>query len=242
VEYPKDLDKRLCIVTAGVDQQKSELAGTKYFVSVVRGWDDAGNSWLLSAGTDNTLADVAKRIEAEYFGRRVALVLIDSGGFSIEEDVQPFVEARSNCMLYKGTDAKTLEGKDFKMSANVKKMFLCNALAYQVRLLDLLYSPKRPSGYGWYLPMTVDEEYFKQLCNVQPNTRMGKDSNGLEYVNWAAFGGARRDFFDSEKQALCAMEIGCTLFPATAFPLGHKPTFFVKEQLMKLSHAQKIGR
>lgn len=240
-EYPNDLGSRLCLITAGIDQQKSELAGAKYFVSVVRGWDDAGNSWLLSAGTDNSLSDVASRIDAMYYGHKVDFVLIDSGGFSIEEDVRPFVDSRPNCFLYKGTDLKALGGKDFK-SAGVHKMFLCNALGYQVKLLDLLYSPKRASGYSWNLPTAVDPEYFKQLCNVQPNTRMGKDGNGFEYVNWHAFGGARRDFFDGEKMALAAMDIACFVLPAHAFPQGHKPTFYVREQLARLSRLKKAGK
>lgn len=240
-EYPSDLGSRLCLVTAGIDQQKSELAGAKYYVSVVRGWDDAGNSWLLSAGTDNSLSDVASRIDANYYGHKVDFVLIDSGGFAIEEDVRPFVDSRPNCFLYKGTDLKALGGKDFK-TAGAHKMWLCNALGYQVKLLDLLYSPKRASGYAWNLPTAVDPEYFKQLCNVQPNTRMGKDGNGYEYVNWHAFGAARRDFFDSEKMALAAMDIACFVLPAHAFPQGHKPTFYVREQLARLSRLKKAGK
>lgn len=240
-DYPSDLGSRLCLVTAGIDQQKSELAGAKYYVSVVRGWDDAGNSWLLSAGTDNTLDDVASRLDADYYGHKVAFALIDSGGFSIEEDVRPFVDSRPNCFLYKGTDLKTLGGKEYKLGG-VHKMWLCNALGYQVKLLDLLYSPRRASGYAWHLPTSVDDEYFRQLCNVQPNTRMGKDGNGYEYVNWHAFGGARRDFFDSEKMALAAMDISCFVLPAHAFPSGHKPTYYVREQLAQIARLKKTGR
>lgn len=242
VEYPANLAERLCVVTAGIDQQKSDLAGAKYYVSVVRGWDDAGNSWLLSAGTDGSLDAVAQRIGEKYYGHGVMMALFDSGGFAIEEDVQPFVERRANCFLYKGTDAKALDGQDYILSKNVKKLWLCNALGYQVKLLDLMYSPKRPSGYGWYLPTSVDEEYFKQLCNVQPNTRMGKDANGYEYVNWHAFGGARRDFFDAEKMALSALDISCSILPAHFFPRGRKPAFFVKEQLLKLARKKKIAK
>jgi len=241
VEYPADLQDRIAIITAGIDQQKSELAGQKYFCSVVRGWDEAGNSWLLSAGTDNSLQAVNDRISKEYYGHRVMLAMFDSGGFDISEDLQPFVESRPNCILYKGTDAKSLAGEDFRLS-NVKKLFLCNALGYQVKLLDLMYSPKRPSGYGWYLPIALDDEYFRQLCNVQPNTRMGRDGNGFEYVNWHAFGGARRDFFDSEKMALCCMEIACNVFPPSAFARRRIPAFIVREKLAKLARGAKLRK
>lgn len=242
VEYPSDLEERLCIVTAGVDQQKSEISDTKYFCSAVHGWDENGNCWLLSAGTDNSLADVEKRINATYYGHKVALCLIDQGGFSTVDDLDPFVASHSNAFFYKGTNAKSIENKDYMMSKNQHKLFLCNALGYQVKLLDLLYSPSKPKGYKWYFPITVDAEYLKQVNNVQPNTRMGKDENGWEYANWASFGNSRRDFFDSSKMALCAMDIACGILPASSFKHGRKPMFYVKEQLLKLSHAKKLGR
>ena len=109
-------------------------------------------------------------------------------------------------------------------------------------MLDLLYAPPKPTGYKWYFPLTVDAEYLKQVNNVQPNTRMGKDENGWEYANWASFGNSRRDFFDSSKMALCAMEIACGILPASSFKHNRKPMFYVKEQILKLSHAKKIGK
>lgn len=242
VEYPADLGEKLRIITAGIDQQKSEIADAKYFCSVVHGWDDDGNCWLLSAGTDNTLADVEARISKTYYGHKVMLAMIDQGGFSTTSDLDPFVASHSNCVYYKGTSAKNLENKDFVLSKNQHKLFLCNALGYQVKLLDLLYSPQRPNGYRWFFPLNVDAEYLKQVNNVQPNTRMSKDENGWEYSAWCATGGARRDFLDASKMALAGMEIACSIFPAHAFPLSRKPAFFVKEQLKKLSHLKKIGR
>ena len=242
VEYPLDLAEKLCVVCAGVDQQKSEISDTKYFCSAVHGWDEQGNCYLLSAGTDNSLADVEKRINATYFGHKVALCLIDQGGFSTVDDLDPFVASHANCMYYKGTNAKSIDNKDFVLSKNQHKLFLCNALGYQVKLLDLLYSPSKPTGYKWYFPLTVDSEYLKQVNNVQPNTRMGKDENGWEYANWASFGNSRRDFFDSSKMALCAMEIACSILPAGAFRHGRKPVFYVKEQLQRLARQKKIGR
>ena len=116
VEYPPDLAERLSIVVAAVDQQKSELAGTKYFVSVVRGWDEAGNSYLLSAGVDHSLEDVERRTRAEYHGKRAALVLFDHGGFNNSEDVDPYLAGHPEAYYYKGTAGKFLNGRpqDFR--------------------------------------------------------------------------------------------------------------------------------
>ncbi len=244
VEYPADLQQRLSIVVMGVDQQRSDIAGgVKYFCSVVRGWDEQGNSWLLSAGTDNSLDAVKARLDATYYGHKVSLCLVDNGsGAQDVSDVDGFVKSNPTVYYYKGTSGKNLENKDFVPSENLRKLFLCHALKYQVSLLDLLYSPKRANGYGWYLPVKLDDAYFEQLCNVKPNTRMGKDSNGWEFSNWAAFGGSRRDFFDSEKQALVALDIACEYLPPKAFARGHVPLFKAKEKLVRLAQMKRLGR
>ncbi len=240
VDYPKDLAERLVLVVCGIDRQASEIANSKYFVSVVRGFCDNGDSYLLSCGIDQTLADVESRISQTYYGRKVMLALIDNGGFETGE-IQPFIEAHSNLYWYKGTNAKNIDLKDWKPSQNVKKLFLCNALGYQVQLLDLLYTTRQKDGCRWYLPVNVDSDYFQQLCNVQP-ARAGKDQNNFAFENWCSYGANRRDFFDCEKQIVCAVDIACHFFPATAFPDGHKPTWWVRKELMKLARAKKIGK
>ena len=243
VDYPADLGERLAIVCAGVDQQKSELAGRKYYVSVVRGWDDEGNSWLLSHGIDENLDALHQRISATYYGHTVRLALIDQGGFSNAEDLDPFVSTHPTAYYYKGAPAKEIAGLfDYCASRTQKKLFLVNALAYQVKLLDLLYSPRRLRGYAWHLPPSVQPDYMAQLCAVKPNTRMQKDSNGLEYAKWAAFGGARRDYFDAEKMALVCCEIGCANLPPASFPAGHVPLFAARERVLRLLRAKKAGK
>lgn len=242
IDYPSDLGNRLSIVVAGIDQQKSELAGLKYFVSVVRGWDEEGNSYLLSAGTDNSLDAVEARTRASYYGVKPAVVLIDQGGFSNADDVDPYVASHPEAYYYKGTNAKNIDGKMYLASTEQRKLFLASALGYQVKLLDLLYSPKRPSGYRWYLPTDCDEEYFRQLCNVKPNTRMGKDGNGWEYANYAAFNGARRDFFDAEKMALCALDLALEYLPPSAFRSGRIPLFAAREKILAAVRLKKGWR
>lgn len=240
IEYPKDLADKLVLIVAGIDRQASEIANSKYFVSVVRGFCDNGDSYLISCGIDQTLADVESRISQTYYGHKVALALIDNGGFETDE-VQPFIEAHSNLYWYKGANAKQIDNKDWKPSQNVKKLFLCNALGYQVQLLDLLYTTRQKDGYRWYLPVNVDADYFTQLCNVQPARAM-KDQNNFAFENWCSYGANRRDYFDCEKQVLVAVDVACHYFPANLFPTGHKPTFFIKRELQKLARMKKIGK
>ena len=239
VEYPPDLAERIVLVCAGVDQQKSELAGRKYYVAVVRGWDDDGNSWLLSHGIDESLDALHARLSTTHYGHQVRLAMIDQGGFSNVDDLEPFVASHPTCYFYKGAAAKDLHGENYLASATQKKLFLCNAIGYQVKLLDLLYSPRRPRGYCWWLPMQVLPDYMQQLSNVRPNPRMTKDSNGQEYAQWAAFGGDRRDYFDAERMALCAMDIACDFFPPSSFASGHIPTFAAREKIMKILRQKK---
>jgi len=239
IEYPADLPKRLALVVMAVDQQKSELGGAKYYVSVVRGWDEDGNSYLLSAGTDNTLRDVEARMDADYMGQKVALCLIDNGGFDNTDDLDPFIRSHPRAYYYKGQSAKHLNNMKLRPSENMKKLVLFDALKYQVKLLDLLYSPKRPKGYGWYLPLSVDDTYFQQLCAVKPNPRMTKDMNGDAYVNWAAYG--RRDYFDSEKMCLCAVDLAAEYLPPRQFVHGRLPTFLVREKVLEAVRRAKRG-
>ena len=240
VDYPKDLADRLVLVVAGIDRQASEIANSKYFVSVVRGFCDNGDSYLLSCGIDQTLQDVENRVNATYYGKKVALALIDNGGFETNE-VQPFIEAHSNLYWYKGANAKQIDMKDWKPSQNVKKLFLCNALGYQVQLLDTLYTTRQKDGNRWYLPVNVDSDYFTQLCNVQPARAM-KDQNNFAFENWCTYGSARRDYFDCEKQILVAVDIACHFLPAQLFPNGRKPSFYVKRELQRLARSKKIGK
>lgn len=241
IEYPSDLSERISVVLAGVDVQSSELAGAKYYVAAVRGFCENGDSYLLSAGTDNSLDALAARLSATYYGHRVLLTLIDNGGFNSDEDVKPFVEAHPSVFWYKGTSSKIIGGKLYQPAPNARKLFLCSALGYQVKLLDLLYSPARASGYRWNLPLECDQEYFRQLCAVRPNTRMAKDGNGWAFANWATFGAdSRRDFFDCEKQILAALDIACDNIPHTAFTRGHIPTFVAKEKLMALARTRRL--
>lgn len=240
IDYPQDLDKKIVLVVAGIDRQASEIANSKYYVSVVRGFCDNGDSYLLSCGIDQTLEDVERRINGTYAGHKVALALIDNGGFETAE-YQPFVEAHNNLFWYKGTSASKNDNKDWVSSSNVKKLFMCNALGYQVKLLDRLYTTRRVDGNKWFLPINVDADYFQQLCNVQPARAM-KDQNNFAFENWCSYGANRRDYFDCEKMILCAVDISCSVMPAHMFETGRKPAFWVKEQLMKLARAKKTGK
>lgn len=235
IEYPPDLSERLSIVVAGVDRQASEIAGGLYYVSVVRGWCEDGSSYLLSCGIDKSLDDVRARVTAQYFGHKVAMALIDNGGFETAE-YQPFIESVRPLYWYKGTSGKYLDWKDFKVSENVKKLILCDAVGYQVRLLEELYITA--DDKRWRLPLKLDEEYFRQLCNVKPSKAL-KDGNGYDFANWCAYATDRRDYFDAEKMCFAALDVSCTFLPASMFRHGHKPKFWIKRELRRMARLSR---
>lgn len=235
-EYDADLQDRISIITMGVDQQKSELAGSKYFVWAIRAWDEEGNSYGIAAGTENTLHGLDARIKGNYYGHKISLCLIDQGGFNNADDLDHLIAENANAFYYKGTSGKLLNDAMFMASKNERKLFLCNALGYQVKLLSFLYDPPRPSGYKWLLPNDPSPEYIKQITNVRPNTRM-KAENGEAYANWTTTGtgsDCRRDFLDAEKMALAACDIACAYIDASHFVKGNKPLFWRKEMLAEI--------
>ena len=240
VDYPKDLTQRLAVVCAGVDQQKNELAGQKYFPWVVRGWDEDGNSWLLGHGTDNSIEALRSHLSMTYFGHRVMLAIIDQGGFDNAEDMDPFIASMDNCIYYKGEDDKTLKGRMWMPSQTQNRLFLAHAIRYQVKLLGLMYDPPRQNGYRWYLPVDASADYLTQIQNVGPNNRILKDGNGQLYQNWCATGTNRRDFFDAEKMVNVALDIAFTYAQPAAFAHKNKPKFLRLEVLNELRRQGKI--
>ena len=240
VDYPKDLSERLAVVCAGVDQQRNELAGQKYFPWVVRGWDEEGNSWLLGSGTDNSLEALRSHLSMEYYGHRVMLAAIDQGGFDNAQDMDPFIREMDNCVYYKGEDDKTLKGRMWMPSQTQNRLFLAHAIRYQVKLLGLMYDPPRQNGYHWYLPVDASADYLTQIQNVGPNNRILKDGNGQLYQNWCATGTNRRDFFDAEKMVNVALDIAFTYAQPAAFAHKNKPKFLRLEVLNELRRQGKL--
>lgn len=240
VDYPKDLSERLAVVCAGVDQQRNELAGQKYFPWVVRGWDEEGNSWLLGSGTDNSIEALRSHLSMEYYGHRVMLAAIDQGGFDNTQDMDPFIREMDNCVYYKGEDDKTLKGRMWMPSQTQNRLFLAHAIRYQVKLLGLMYDPPRQNGYHWYLPVDASADYLTQIQNVGPNNRILKDGNGQLYQNWCATGTNRRDFFDAEKMVQVALDIVFNYAQPSAFAHKNKPKFLRLEVLNELRRQGKL--
>lgn len=235
IDYPADLAARLAIVVAGIDRQSSDLQG-RYFCSVVRGFCDDGSSYLLSAGFDDSMEAVKARITASYLGQPVRVAVIDNGGFTTQ-DTDPYVFSLKNLWYYKGAGANQLGELEFAKAKEAKKMWIANAIKYQVRLLETLYTSGKP---GWYIPHDVSPDYFQQLCNVRPGSGNMKDGRNTEFQNWCSTHDARRDFFDCEKMLLVALDACCQYIPAQGFPLGHKPRFYVERMIRKI-HQMKTG-
>ena len=236
---PQDLDARLSIVCMGIDQQASQLAGAKYYVYAVRGWDERGNSWGLEAGVANSTAELAQLVARTWHGLPVALALMDAGGFDDNSQrTDPFVRAHANVLYYKGGDDRTnsLRGKPWRPSDNDKNLILCNAVAYQVRLLDLLYGPPKPKGYCFSIHPEASPSYLEQMAAMRPNNHM-RNGNGDAFNNWAP-GTQRHDYFDAEKMALAALDVACALIPPDRFRFGNRPVFWRAEQLREALRQQ----
>lgn len=235
-EYPADLAERLSIVCAGIDQQASQLAHSKYYVYCVRGWDEKGNSWQLACGIANSTLELDTIVSAKYHGLPVALALLDAGGFGDNATTtDPFVRRNPNVWYYKGGDDRTnsLDGRRWRPSDTQKNLILCNAISYQVKLLDLLYGPPRPDGYRWSIPMRLPASYLEQVASLQPNTRM-KSGNGESFNNWCPTS-SRHDYFDAEKMSLAALEVACHYIPPARFRRGNIPLFVRAEMLRALA-------
>jgi hypothetical protein len=238
-KYPDDLSSRIAIVLGSADQQASIEGHHKYFTAVVRAWCDDGSSYLLESRTCNTLDELGSIMEDRYFGHKVAMCLVDSGGFEIESDLLPYVRSKSYMFLYKGTSSAKIDGKDWiKSTAYGGKLFLVSALVYQIRLLTEMYAttPNR-----WWMTQNPDPTYLQQVMAMRPNTRQTKDMNGMSFENWCS-NSERKDFWDAEKMNLACFDIACSVFPASAFPLGHKPKCWVRDQVIRLARMRKIGR
>ena len=234
-DCPADLDARLSIVCAGIDQQASALAQSKYYVYCVRGWDEKGNSWQLACGVANSTAELDRVVEAQYHGLPVALALMDQGGFddnAVTSD--PFVRRHANVWYYKGGDDRTLSlaGAAWKPSENQRELILANAIHYQVKLLDLLYGPPRTDGYQWSIPQDASQAYLEQVAAVQPNNRM-KNGNGEAFNNWEP-SSRRHDFFDTEKMCLAALDVACRYISPNRFRFGNLPLFKRAEMVREL--------
>ena len=236
--YPEDLGKRISIVIGSADQQASIEGKHKYFTAVVRAYCDEGNSYLMASQTCNTLEELGNLMERPYYGHKVVLCLVDSGGFEIESDLLPYCKTKPYMFLYKGTSASKIDNKDWVQSETEKKLFLVSALTYQIRLLTEMYAttPNR-----WWLPQEPDPVYLQQIMAVKPNTRQTKDMNGMSFENWCT-ANERKDFWDTEKMNLVGLDIACTYLSAGAFPQGHKPAFWVKNQLIRMAQKKKIQK
>jgi len=236
--YPEDIGKRISIVIGSADQQASLEGKHKYFTAVVRAYCDDGSSYLMASQTCNTLEELGAMMEKTYYGHRVALCLVDSGGFEIESDLLPYCKSKSYMFLYKGTSASKIDNKDWVQSETEKKLFLVSALTYQIRLLTEMYAttPNR-----WWLPLEPDQTYLQQIMAMKPNTRQTKDMNGMSFENWCT-ANERKDFWDTEKMNLCALDIACTYLPASVFPQGHKPSFWVRNQLIRMAQRKKLQK
>ncbi len=235
---PRNLHDRLSAVILGADTQAHGLGGAKYWIWIARGWDENGNSWLLGSGLANSLAELEQAGTATYHGQRPLLRMVDQGGFDNATDLLPFVAARPGWLTYKGEDAGKLKGLLWRSSDTDPRLILADAIGYQVRLLDAIYGPPRPSGHLWSICDAPPAEYLEQLAAVAPNLRA---ENGDAFGKWKS-ANARRDYFDCEKMALVALDVAAKLLPPEYWPRKNLPLFRRLEILAELQRRQHLAK
>lgn len=236
VEYPADLDQRVSFVMVGADTQGTKLAEAKYWIWVARAFAENGDSWRVGYGLANSLAELHEATSGPFLGQQPLLRMVDSGGYDISQDLEPFVKSTRGWVMYKGTDSKEIKTDKWRQSDNETKLILANAVDYQVLLLDLLYGPKRPSGYQWWLPKPAGKDYLDQVWSVRPNLRA---ANGDSFGRWTTIG--RRDYFDCEKIILVAIDAACKLVSAPLWPRHNIPLYKRIELIQELKRKAAAG-
>jgi hypothetical protein len=222
----------------GGDTQAHGLGGAKYWNWVARGWDEEGNSWLLGSGLANSLAELEIAGNATYHGQRTLLRIVDQGGFDNTTDLLPFIAARPGWLTYKGEDAQKLKGLPWRCSDSDQRLILADAIGYQVRLLDAIYGPPRPSGHVWAINDAPPADYLEQLAAVAPNLRA---ENGDAFGKWKA-ANARRDYFDCEKMALVALDVAAKHLPPEYWPRKNLPLFRRLEIIAEIKRRQHLAK
>jgi phage terminase large subunit GpA-like protein len=166
------------VITCGVDVQKNRL------VYAVRGWGWNNESWLIEAGDvwgetehDAVWGELAALLARDYGGKRIRLMLIDSGYNPGEKDRNPDNQIYKFCRAHrgyafasKGHDKQDKPVKASKIDVSWRGKIIKNGLDLWHVDTDYVKSwvharlewPKGEPG-GWHLPSDVTDDYCMQL-------------------------------------------------------------------------------
>ena len=169
-----------------------------YYLYVVRGIDNAGNTYLLDTGRFE--ADKLQEfLDSKYLNLPIALCIVDSGGFSRTEKNKVILPAK-NAIYYKGDNQQTeiRTGKVNYVWNKELKMVLASPTYYQAQTLYNIYGK---DSNKWFICCDYSKEYVEQVANIQPK------NNEDEYEKWVIKKITdRRDFFDAEKMLTCLLD------------------------------------
>jgi len=234
-------------VFASVDVQGFGSGGN-YFVTVIRGFDEKGNSYLLYFGRCKDLNELTQVVDAKYMGLPVTIGCIDHGGFDHSKTaLLNWVLSRRNWYWAKGdTQHKEAQVRGWSLSANVTKLILHNKYNYQVILLDAIYTRTTDSGdYYWSIPegLNVAEDmmsaegkaYITQIKAMQPRERK---LNGDSFENWLPNSTDRHDYWDAEQQICLLLDVVKRPPLPVIWAKGNMPLFLRKELINEINRAQ----
>ncbi len=209
-------------LTAGVDVQGLKL-GLFY---VVRAWGPKGESWLVKRGRVRHWAGIEEAVtEAEYCGRRVDLVFVDSGDGRRQDEVYDFCrQDPTRTLPSKGRDelrgglpfTATPIDKNPNTGAPVRgglKLWLINTTLFKDQLAACIAGEREP----WHLPRNDDgalDEYLGHL-RAEQKVRRGQS------MRWDLKPGKQRnDYWDCEVLARAAWFLRWGQFGSRSAPRG----------------------
>ena len=231
-------DGEITSVFMAVDVQGYGDGSGLFYVYVVRGFSETGDSWLLKYGKAQNLAELSAVADGIYASCKIVMGVLDQGGFSHERTgCNDWIHSRQNWYWYKGdTQTKETAINHWGESQNVSKLILAHPGHYQTIVLDAIYGGD--GGARWHIPESVDEEYIRHIMAMKPSQRR---FDGEQYDRWSA-NSERHDFFDAEKMIYVAVDISKKKTLTKGWPRGNMPLFMRRQILAALKNAQLLGR
>lgn len=226
--------------------------GGNYFVVIIRGVDERGNSYLLHYGIAKSIQELSAIADAKYYDIPVTLGVVDHGGFDHKKsELENWVLSRKNWLWGKGdTQHKEAQLRGWAMSQNVPRLILHNKYNYQAILLDAIYTRINDTGdYYWTLPETFNvtednmnneqKEYMTQIKSMQPAERK---QNGDEYQNWAPNSTDRHDYWDAEQMIQLMIDVSKRPPIPILWKKGNMPLFLRKELISEINRQNSLKK